>query len=107
MCISAFTQLSIDAAMWRSADWARRKGLYAELHSDVVSMDASIERLANNLAHSNPEAVREMKKIFWKGCENWDELLMERAAISGRLILSEHSKKFIQNFRATYTRKMQ
>jgi methylglutaconyl-CoA hydratase len=105
--LSAFTQLSIDAAMWRSADWARRKGLYAELHAETVGMDASIERLSNNLAHSNPDATREMKKIFWKGCENWDDLLMERATISGRLILSEHSRKFIQNFRATYTRKMQ
>ena len=98
--LSAFTQLSIDATMWRSGDWARRKGLYAELHPDVEGMDDSIARLSDHLAHCNPEAVREMKKIFWKGTEHWDELLKERAAISGRLILSDYSKTFIEKFKA-------
>jgi len=97
--LSAFTQLTIDSSMWRSADWARRKGLYAELHADVEGMDNSIERLSTTLSHNNPEAMKALKKVFWKGCENWDELLVERAAISGRLILSEHSKKFIEKFK--------
>lgn len=97
--LSAFTQLTIDASLWRSADWARRKGLYAELHPDVECMDNSIERLSTTLSHSNPEAMKELKKIFWKGTENWDELLVERAAISGRLILSNYSKTFIEKFK--------
>ncbi len=98
--LSAFTQLTIDAAMWRSADWARRKGLYAELHADVGGMDDSIERLSTTLSHSNPDAMKELKKIFWKGTEHWDELLRERAAISGKLILSDHSKSFIKKFKS-------
>ncbi len=97
--LSAFTQLTIDASMWRSADWARRKGLYAELHTDVEGMDNSIERLTTTLSHNNSEAMKELKRIFWKGTENWDELLVERAAISGRLILSDYSKKFIEKFK--------
>ncbi len=97
--LSAFTQLTIDASMWRSGDWARRKGLFAELHPDVEGMDESIRRLSQNLANSNPDAISELKKIFWKGTEHWDELLMERAAISGRLILSEYSKSFIEKFK--------
>jgi len=97
--LSAFTQLTIDAEIWRSADWAKRKGLYAELHAEVAGMDGSIERLSNHLTHSNPEAMKELKKIFWKGCEHWDEFLYERAAISGRLILSDYSKNFIKNLK--------
>ena len=95
---SAFSQLTIDASMWRSADWARRKGLFAELHADVAGMEDSIARLAKTLAHSNPEAAAEIKKMFWQGTEHWDQLLNERAAISGRLILGEHSKAFIAKF---------
>ncbi len=98
--LSAFSQLTIDATMWRSADWARRKGLFAELHPDVVGMDTSIKRLANTLANSSPDAMSEIKKILWKGTEHWDELLKERAAISGRLILSDHSRRFIEKFKA-------
>jgi methylglutaconyl-CoA hydratase len=96
---SAFSQLSIDATMWRNADWARRKGLYAELHPDIEQMDESIQRLANHLLHSSPEAMAEMKKMFWKGTEHWDTLLIERAAISGRLVLSEFTRKAIQQFK--------
>jgi len=40
------------------------------------------------------------KKVFWKGTEHWDELLKERAATSGRLILSKYSKEFIQHFKS-------
>lgn len=97
--LSSFSQLSIDAAMWRSGDWARRKGLYAELHPDIEGMEDSIRRLSNTLTQSNPNAIKEMKKMFWKGTEHWDELLKERAAISGRLILSDYSKSFIQKFK--------
>lgn len=97
--ISAFSQLAIDATQWRNAEWAKKKGLFSEVHESIENMDESISRLANHLAHSNPEAMREMKKMFWKGTEHWDELLKERAAISGRLILSEYSKKAIEKFR--------
>lgn len=99
MGLSAFSQLTIDASMWRSADWARRKGLFAELHSDKTGMDDSINRLAITLSLSNPEAMKELKKIFWKGTDAWDTLLQERAAISGRLILSEYTKSFIAKFK--------
>ena len=98
--LSAFTQLAIDASLWRNADWARRKGLFAELHPDVLGMDESIQRLTNVLMQSSPEAMAEMKKTFWKGTEHWDKLLIERAAISGRLVLSEFTKKAIEKFKA-------
>jgi methylglutaconyl-CoA hydratase len=100
---SAFSQLAIDATMWRNGDWAKRKGLYAELHPAIEGVEESIERLSHTLAHSSPEAMAEMKKIFWKGTEHWDTLLIERAAISGRLILTEFSKSAIAAFKKNKT----
>ncbi|HVZ97432.1 MAG TPA: enoyl-CoA hydratase/isomerase family protein [Chitinophagaceae bacterium] len=97
---SAFSQLAIDAHLWRNSDWAKKKGLFAEVHETVEGMDESVLRLATALAHSNPETMKEMKKIFWEGSENWDTLLYERAAISGRLILNEFSKNAIANLKA-------
>jgi methylglutaconyl-CoA hydratase len=97
--ISCFSQLAIDASLWRNADWARRKGLYAELHPTTEGMDESIRRLADNLTHSSPEAMAEMKKIFWSGTEHWERLLLERAAISGKLILGSFSREAITKFK--------
>lgn len=97
---AAFSHLSIDAATWRSAEWAKRKGLFAELHPDIQTMDDSIERLSTTLSHCHPAAMTALKQVFWKGTEHWDELLHERAATSGRLITSDFSKRFIAQFKA-------
>jgi len=100
MGTGAFSALAIDAANWRSTDWAKRKGLFAEIYDSVENMDEAVYNLANTLAHSNPAAMAEMKKIFWKGTEHWDVLLKERAAISGKLVLSEFTKRAIEKFKA-------
>jgi len=101
--VSAFSQLAIDASMWRNADWARRKGIFSELHDSNEAMDESIRRLIDTLVHSNPQAMSELKKIFWKGTEHWDHLLMERAAISGKLVLSSFTKQAITTFKKKLT----
>ncbi len=97
--LSAFSQLSIDAGNWRNADWARRKGIYAELHPSVESMEESIARLTNSLAHYSPEAMAEVKKMIWHNTEHWEQLLPERAAISGKLVMSEAARHFLDKFR--------
>jgi len=96
---AAFSALAIDATNWRSTDWAKRKGLFAEIYNSTENMDEAVYNLANTLAHSNPAAMAQMKKIFWKGTEHWDELLKERAAISGKLVLGEFTKKAIEKFK--------
>lgn len=97
--LSAYSQLGIDASLPRSAEWARNKGLFAEMHPSVASMDESIQRMLLTLSQSNPQAMAEMKKVFWQGTDHWDQLLAERAAISGKLVLSDFTRKAIAAFR--------
>ena len=97
---AAFSHLAIDAGTWRSADWAKRKGLFAEVHSSKENMDEAVAKLAGMLANANPEALTEMKKVFWQGTEHWDQLLAERAAVSGRLVVSKFTKEAIARFKA-------
>jgi methylglutaconyl-CoA hydratase len=96
---SAFTQLAVDATMWRNAEWGLKNGLFAEVHSTNDIMDESIQRLASQLAKSSKEAMEEMKRIFWHGTDHWDDLLYKRAEISGRLVLSKYTKDAIASFR--------
>jgi methylglutaconyl-CoA hydratase len=97
--ISAMSQLAIDATEWQTADWAKQKGLYTEVYDSVEEMDEGIEVLVTKLSKSNPEAMRLLKQVFWKGTENWDELLKERAAMSGELVLSDFTKNAINKFK--------
>ena len=91
----AFSALSVDAAHWRNAEWCLRKGLYSELHHSVEDMDEAVSRLAYTLSHSSGDAMAELKAVLWKGTDNWDALLTERAALSGKLALTEFSKNAI------------
>ena len=90
---SAFSQMSLNANDFFSADWAKEKGLFMEVFESITALDEAVGNLANNLKNYNPEALSELKKILWKNTEHWDELLTERAEISGRLVLSEFTKK--------------
>ena len=96
---AAFSALAIDATMWRNSDWAKLKGLFSEVHESIENMDEAIFKLSNTLAHSSPQAMAEMKKIFWKDTAHWDELLIERAKISGKLVLSDFTKRAIEKFK--------
>lgn len=97
---ASFAALAIDASGWRNAEWGKRRGLFAEVYENIGDMDEAIHRLAHHLSHSSPQAMAEMKKIFWKGTENWDTLLTERAKISGRLVLSEFTRNAIAKFKS-------
>lgn len=97
--VSAMSQLAINATEWQSAEWAQNKGLYTEIFDTVEDMDNAIHVLAQKLAQSNPEALKDLKKIFWEGTEHWDELLQERAGMSGTLVLSDFTKKAIEKFK--------
>ena len=96
---AAFSALAIDATNWRNSEWAKKKGLFTEVHENIENMDEAIQRLSHNLAHSSPAAMAELKKVCWRGTEQWDVLLRERAMISGRLILSDFSRHAIQKFK--------
>ena len=99
MGLAAFSQLSIDSSSWRSAEWASIKGLFAEVYESMEEVDNSVNRLANTLANSSPEAMTEIKKICWQGTDHWNELLTERAGISGRLVLSDFTREAIARFK--------
>ncbi len=98
--ISGMSQLAIDATSWRSAEWAKTHGLYAQTFDTLEALDAEVSALAQRLAQSSQEAMAELKKVFWKGTEGWDELLIERAGISGRLVLSEQARSAISAFKS-------
>jgi len=97
--LSAMSELAINATEWRSADWAKKKGLYTDVFDNEADLDKEIVRLSQQLAKSNPEAMQLLKKVFWQGTDHWNELLIERAEISGKLVLSEFTRNAINAFK--------
>lgn len=96
---SSFAQLAINATEFYSAEWAQEKSMYQDVYETPEEMDAEINLLAEKLAKSSQDAMTKLKEVFWKGTDDWDQLLTERAAVSGQLVLSEFTVNAINQFK--------
>lgn len=99
MGVAALAELTLAPHEWKNAYWAKEKGLYARVFESVKELDREIGLFSEKLVSYNPEALYEMKKILWKNTDHWENLLPERAAISGELILSDFSRKALDKFK--------
>ena len=99
MGLSAMSQIAIDANSFYPAEWAKQKGLFTQVYDSTEELDEAVKEFTENLCTYNVEAMKEMKRIFWQGTEDWDSLLADRAAISGRLVLSEFTREKLKGFK--------
>ena len=78
--------------------WGKEKGLFTECFASTKQLNTYTAQFVRELSLRNPEALNQLKQIFWHGTEDWYLLLEQRAEMSGRLILSSESQKAIQRF---------
>ncbi|MEO9570589.1 MAG: enoyl-CoA hydratase/isomerase family protein [Polaribacter sp.] len=97
--IAGTAELTLDATSWKNAYWAKEKGLFAKVYETQKELDDEVAILSEKLASYDPEALAEMKKVLWEGTDNWNDLLAERAEISGKLVLSDYTKKALSKFK--------
>ncbi|WP_179339709.1 enoyl-CoA hydratase/isomerase family protein [Winogradskyella ludwigii] len=99
MGLSAMSQIAIDANTFYTPEFAKQKGLYTHIFDTTEALDEAVKTTAEHLCTYNTEAMLEMKKVFWQGTNDWDVLLAERAATSGKLVLSEFTKEKLKGFK--------
>jgi methylglutaconyl-CoA hydratase len=97
--LSAMSQIAIDANTFYPAEWAKQKGLFTQVYDSTEELDEVVKTFTENLCNYNVEAMKQMKKMFWKGTDDWDDLLIERAKISGKLVLSDFTKETLKRFK--------
>ncbi|TJY37132.1 enoyl-CoA hydratase/isomerase family protein [Pontimicrobium aquaticum] len=97
--LSAMSQIAIDANSFYSAHWAKEKGLYTQVFETTDELDEAVTIFAENLCNYNPKAMSDMKTMFWRGTEDWGQLLIQRAKISGRLVLSDFTKETLKKYK--------
>lgn len=96
---TALAEMTLTPTLWKSANWAKQKGLFTEVFDTIEELDNRLENYTSELAQYNKEALADMKEVLWEGTDTWDSLLYERAAISGRLVLSDFTKKALEKFK--------
>ena len=95
---TAFITMAVDAE-WHDSFWAKQNGLFTKVFATVRDLDEAVAELARKIGSCNPEAISEMKRVFWEGTNNWDALLEQRAEISGKLVLSDFTKNYVKSFK--------
>ena len=96
---TALTEMTLTPTLWKTAQWAKEKGLFTEVFETIELLDENLKKFTHELSSYNSEALIEMKKVFWEGTSHWDSLLYERASISGRLVLSNFTKQALEKFK--------
>ncbi|WP_298478540.1 enoyl-CoA hydratase/isomerase family protein [uncultured Maribacter sp.] len=96
---AALGELSLAPTEWKTAYWAQQKGLFAKVFRDINEMDKELDFYTNQLAQYNTEALEAWKKVLWEGTDHWDTLLLDRAAITGQLVLSDATKQALRKFK--------
>ena len=96
---AALSEMSLSPTEWKSAYWAQEKGLFSKVFDDTKALDEELDFFTNQLSGYNPEGLTEWKAVLWEGTSHWDTLLTERAAITGKLVLSEFTKNALSKFK--------
>ena len=96
---AAISELSLSPSEWKNAYWAQEKGLFSKVFDSMKELDKDLELFTEKLSSYNPEALEEWKKVLWKNTSHWDKLLVERAGITGKLVLSEFTRNALSKFR--------
>ena len=87
MGLSAMSQIAIDANSFYPPEWAKQKGLFTHVYESTEELDEAVKTTAEHLCTYNTEAMLEMKKVFWKGTDDWDELLGRACANKWKISL--------------------
>ena len=97
--LSSLSKISLNPSKFFTTSWAKDNGLYAEVFENISELDLAVQTFAEELCSFNQEAMNEIKKLFWRGTDHWDTLLLEQAKISGRLVLSSFTKEKLSKFK--------
>lgn len=96
---AGISELSLSPSEWKNAYWAKEKGLFSRVFNGMDELDKELEFFTQKLSSYNPQALEEWKKVLWEGTDGWNALLVERAAITGKLVLSEFTKNALSKFK--------
>lgn len=99
MGVAAAGQLSLDTE-WHTAAWGRDNGLFQRVYAGPEELFREARILAERVGKFNPNASARLKQSLWEDTDHWPALLAERAATTGRLVMSGEAKTALGNLKA-------
>lgn len=97
--ITAFSEMTMNPAEWKTADWIKEKGMYNFVYPNAETCEKAALKFAQDLTVYSAEAMKELKGIFWKGTDDWKDIMPKRAELSGHLVLSDFTKETLNRLK--------
>ncbi|MEN8789135.1 MAG: enoyl-CoA hydratase/isomerase family protein [Flavobacteriaceae bacterium] len=97
---AGLAELALAPTEWKNAYWAKDKGLYSKVFDSIKEMDKELDLYLVHFGRLSPEALHAMKKVLWEGTDHWDDLLLSRAEMSGRLSLLAETKEILARIKS-------
>ena len=95
---AAFAQLSLEAENWKTAKWARKKGLYNSVVSSHEELERSARELAKKFGNYSSDAMEKLRKLHWKNTEDWKDILKSNAEITAKLLFTNTAQTILEKF---------
>lgn len=98
--VNAFSELTLNPKEWVPASWCLESGFYNKVFDNEQDLDAATLEFSQQLSKYSPDAMKNLKSIFWENASDWDKIMPERAAMSGKLVLSDFTKETLNKFKS-------
>jgi methylglutaconyl-CoA hydratase len=85
--LAGLTDLTLHPLEWKDAYWAKQNGMYSKVFETTEHLDDYVNNYMDEICSYSKKAIIETKKMLWHNTENWDEIMTERAKVSGKLVL--------------------
>ena len=95
---AAFAQLSLEAENWKTAKWARKKGLYNSVVNSHKELEISVGELAEKFGNYSSDAMEKLRKLHWENTEHWEGTLKSNAEITAKLLLKDAAQNILNKF---------
>ena len=95
--LNVLTEMSLNPETFYAASWAEKQGLFHKICKDESELEQLTRNFATKLAGYNSSAIKALKSVFWENTSHWPELLNNRAAISGGLVLEKEVQQKIKS----------
>jgi methylglutaconyl-CoA hydratase len=100
MGLHSLASLALNPKEWKTAHWAKGRGLYNEVFTTQEQSDAYLATYLESMVITSQQAMTVVKRMLWENTGEWDNLLAQRAEQSAKLLLTNECKTEIAKFLA-------
>lgn len=94
--VAHFSNICLNPGQWKSSAWGLATGIYSEVYSSIQELNDSLSHLISTYVEFSPQAVCEIKSMFWNNSEAIEDAMKKGAEQSGRLVLSSYTAEMLK-----------